>query len=129
MGFYIEELPTELNGITMKEAVYWADIYLQDNPCDRMWDAMRALRDFYETVTSEAVEEADRKTEPTFKVDGIGDDDPTIHAIAYLQKVGWLQEHDRALTEPQTDWHYDEQDATWYPYKHEDEPQTEREGD
>ena len=24
--------------------------------------------------------------------------------------------------EPQTDWHYDEQDATWYPYKHEDEP-------
>ena len=29
-------------------------------------------------------------------------------------------------TEPQTDWHYDEQDATWYPYKHEDEPQTER---
>ena len=25
--------------------------------------------------------------------------------------------------EPQTDWHYDEQDATWYPYKHEDEPQ------
>lgn len=64
MGFYIEELPTELNGITMKEAVYWADIYLQDNPCDRMWDAIRALRDFYETVTSEAVEEADRKTEP-----------------------------------------------------------------
>ena len=31
--------------------------------------------------------------------------------------------------EPQTDWHYDEQDATWYPYKHEDEPQTEREGE
>ena len=28
--------------------------------------------------------------------------------------------------EPQTDWHYDDQDATWYPYKHEDEPQTER---
>lgn len=28
--------------------------------------------------------------------------------------------------EPQTDWHYDEQDATWYPYKHEDEPQTEK---
>lgn len=103
MGFYIEELPTELNGITMKEAVYWADIYLQDNLCDRMWDAMRALRDFYETVTSEAVEVADRKTEPSFKVDGIGDDDSTIHAIAHLQKVGWLQEHDRALTEPQND--------------------------
>lgn len=45
------------------------------------------------------IEVADRKTEPSFKVDEIGDDDPTIHAIAYLQKVGWLQEHDRALTE------------------------------
>ena len=43
------------------------------------------------------------QTEPTFKVDGIGDDDPTIHAIAHLQKVGWLQEHDRALTEPSED--------------------------
>ena len=31
---------------------------------------------------------------------GADDDNPTIHAIAYLQKVGWLQEHDRALTEP-----------------------------
>ena len=40
-----------------------------------------------------------RKTEPSFKVNEIGDDDPTIHAIAYLQKVGWLQEHDKALTE------------------------------
>lgn len=29
---------------------------------------------------------------------------------------------DKADT-PQTDWHYNEQDATWYPYKHEDEPQ------
>ena len=27
--------------------------------------------------------------------------------------------------ESQTDWHYDEQDATWYPYKHEYEPKTE----
>lgn len=44
------------------------------------------------------------KTEPSFKVDEIGDDDSTIHAIAYLQKVGWLQEHDKALTEPQTDY-------------------------
>ena len=64
MGFYIEELPTELNGITMQEADYLADEFLKDTPCDRMWDAMRALRDFYETVTSEAVEVADRKTEP-----------------------------------------------------------------
>ena len=63
MGFYIEELPTELNGITMEEADYLADEFLKDEPCNRMWDAMRALRDFYETVTSEAVELADRKTE------------------------------------------------------------------
>lgn len=27
------------------------------------------------------------------------------------------------------DWHYDEKDCTWYPYKHDDEPQTEREGE
>ena len=56
MGFYIEELPTELNGITMQEADYLADELLSETPCNRMWDAMRALRDFYETVTSEAVE-------------------------------------------------------------------------
>ena len=54
------------------------------------------VRGFMELVDATA----DRKTEPSFKVDGIGDDDTTIHAIAYLQKVGWLQEHDRALTEP-----------------------------
>ena len=65
MGFYIEELPTELNGITMQEADYLADEFLSETPCNRMWDAMRALRDFYETVTSEAVEVADRKTEQT----------------------------------------------------------------
>lgn len=67
MGFYIEELPTELNGITMQEADYLADEFLKDTPCNRMWDAMRALRDFYETVTSEAVEVADRKIEPIDK--------------------------------------------------------------
>lgn len=27
-------------------------------------------------------------------------------------------------TEPQIDWHYSKQDGLWYPYKHEDEPQT-----
>jgi len=64
MGFYIEELPTELNGITMQEADCLADEFLKDTHCNRMWDAMRALRDFYETVISEAVEVVDRKTEP-----------------------------------------------------------------
>ena len=32
------------------------------------------------------------------------DDDETIQAIYHLQKVGWLQEHDRILTDtPQTE--------------------------
>ena len=59
MGFYIEKIPTEFNGITMEEADYLADEFLKDEPCNRMWDAMRALRDFYETVISEAVEVKD----------------------------------------------------------------------
>ena len=58
MGFYIEEIPTEFNGITMQEADYLADEFLKDEPCNRIWDVMRALRDFYETVISEAVETA-----------------------------------------------------------------------
>ena len=60
MGFYIEELPTEFNGITLKEADYLADEFLKETPCNRMWDAVRALRDFYETVMSEA-----EQTEPS----------------------------------------------------------------
>lgn len=64
MGFYIEELPTELNGITMQEADYLADEFLKDEPCNRMWDAIRALRDFYETVISEAVEVKDTADTP-----------------------------------------------------------------
>ena len=78
MGFYIEELPTELNGITMQEADCLADEFLKDTPCNRMWDAMRALRDFYETVTSEAVEVADHKTEPTIsKMEQVEDEPQT----------------------------------------------------
>lgn len=34
-----------------------------------------------------------------------------------------MEQIERQNDTPQTDWHYDEQDATWYPYKHEDEPQ------
>ena len=72
MGFYIKELPTEFNGITMQEADYLADEFLKDTPCNRMWDAMRALRDFYETVMDEAVKIAEQ-TEPMIypQVDGI----------------------------------------------------------
>ena len=64
MGFYIEKIPTEFNGITMEEADYLADEFLKDTPCNRMWDAMRALRDFYETVISEAVEVKDTADTP-----------------------------------------------------------------
>lgn len=57
MGAYIKgELPTKFNGITMEEAVHLADEYLENNTCDRMWDAIRALRDFCECVTDEATE-------------------------------------------------------------------------
>lgn len=56
MGVYIKgELPTKFNGITMAEAVSLADEYLEREPCDRMWDAVRALRDFCECVTDEAI--------------------------------------------------------------------------
>ena len=60
MGFYIEELPTEFNGITMQEADALADEFLTEAPCNETWDAVRALRDFYETVTNDAVEIIDR---------------------------------------------------------------------
>lgn len=81
MGFYIEELPTEFNGITMQEADYLADEFLKDTPCNRMWDAMRALRDFYETVTSEAVDMADRKTEPSgYKMKPVEQTEPQLTA-------------------------------------------------
>ena len=69
MGFYIEEIPTEFNGITMQEADYLADEFLKDEPCNRMWDAMRALRDFYETVISEAVEVKDEADTPQTDMD------------------------------------------------------------
>ena len=66
------------------------------------------------------IEVADRKTEPQKP----SDDDETIQAIAHLQNVGWLQEHDRALTEPQT-MYYPQVDGITPSVI---EPQTEREG-
>ena len=59
--------------------------------------------------------EADRKTEQTEPKQGTD-----------CTQVDWKDEMwtEAVKDEPQTDWHYDEQDATWYPYKHEDEPQT-----
>ena len=47
------------------------------------------------------------------------------NAVMYLDQCDFCFKdcHYEPKDEPQTDWHYDEQDATWYPYKHEDEPQ------
>lgn len=162
MGVYIKgKLPTEFNGITMKEAVYWADIYLQDNPCDRMWDAIRALRDFCECVNDEAIEvtephgrliDADKwlkeiecgasfyeflKAEipnaPSIDIVGCREhkhaktEQTDIHGLTDCDfcKGKNCEDCEGGKDEPQTDWHYDEQDATWYPYKHENEPQAE----
>ena len=90
MGFYIENLPTEFNGITMQEADYLADEFLSETPCNRMWDAMRALRDFYETVINEAVEIAEQ-TEPKQGTD--------------CTQVDWKDRMwaEAIVTEPQTD--------------------------
>ena len=50
-------------------------------------------------ILADALEQAD-----TPQTERPSDDDETIQAIYHLQKVGWLQEHDRILTDtPQTD--------------------------
>ena len=54
--YYKGELPTEFNGITMEEADRLASEFLQNEPCNRMWDAIRALRDFYEDIKTFSVE-------------------------------------------------------------------------
>lgn len=53
--YYKGELPTEFNGITMEEADRLASEFLQNEPCNRMWDAIRALRDFYEDIKTFSV--------------------------------------------------------------------------
>ena len=60
-------------------------------------------------------------------------DEPTISKMEQVETMSCAECKHRPIGaeiceepchyEPQTDWHYDEQDATWYPYKHEDEPQ------
>ena len=62
-----------------------------------------------------------------------GKDEPTISKMEQVETMSCAECKHRPIGaeiceepchyEPQTDWHYDEQDATWYPYKHEDEPQ------
>ena len=64
----------------------------------------------------------DRKTEPTIsKMEQV---ETMSCAECKHRPIGAEICEEPCHYEPQTDWHYDEQDATWYPYKHEDEPQT-----
>ena len=85
-------------------------------------EAIEAWKEKYET--------ADRKTEPN------SSEKPNNSTISKMEQVETMScaecKHrpigaeiceEPCHYEPQTDWHYDEQDATWYPYKHEDEPQ------
>ena len=63
----------------------------------------------------------DRKTEPTIsKMEQV---ETMSCAECKHRPIGAEICEEPCHYEPQTDWHYDEQDATWYPYKHEDEPQ------
>ena len=65
---------------------------------------------------------ADRKTEPT--VSKMEQVETMSCAECKHRPIGAEICEEPCHYEPQFDWHYDEQDATWYPYKHEDEPQT-----
>ena len=66
---------------------------------------------------SKAEDKADRKIEPQTEVETMS------CAECKHRPIGAEICEEACHYEPQTDWHYDEQDATWYPYKHEDEPQ------
>ena len=79
------------------------------------------------TNTHECVKDTHDKTEPTIsKMEQV---ETMSCAECKHRPIGAEICEEPCHYEPQTDWHYDEQDATWYPYKHEDEPQTERSGD
>lgn len=95
-------------------------------------DAIKTLKElwretndpWYEEVYNMAINalEADRKTEPTIsKMEQV---ETMSCAECKHRPIGAEICEEPCHYEPQTDWHYDEQDATWYPYKHEDEPQT-----
>ena len=56
MSLYIKEIPSVLNGMPLADANRLASEFLDDQPCDETWHAIRALRDFYEWVMMDAVE-------------------------------------------------------------------------
>ena len=98
------EIRCEQLQLTVNEAFHWIDILKSD------------LSDLQDRVG-----QADRKTEPTIsKMEQV---ETMSCAECKHRPIGAEICEEPCHYEPQTDWHYDEQDATWYPYKHEDEPQ------
>ena len=43
-----EELPKVLNGVVLDDCDKIVDEFLEEHECDELWNAVRALRDFYE---------------------------------------------------------------------------------
>jgi len=82
------------------------DDYLANRPRERD-ELIVAVRTVFK--------EADRKTENS-------SEKPNNSTISKMEQVD-KDINVRSKDEPQTDWHYDEQNATWYPYK------TDRDGD
>lgn len=104
MTYTEKELDQFLHGISLsllskKSAQHWR--YDEETAKEIEW--LEALE------RKVRADKADRKTEPS------NSEKPNNSTISKMEQVD----------EPQTDWHYDEQDATWYPYKHKDEPQQE----
>lgn len=47
------EMPTELNGVILKDCDKVIEPFLEEHECDELWHTVRALRDFYDWVTEE----------------------------------------------------------------------------
>lgn len=47
------EIPTELNGVILKDCDKVIAPFLEEHECDELWETVRALRDFYDWVTEE----------------------------------------------------------------------------
>ena len=47
------EIPTELNGVILKDCDKVIAPFLEEHECDELWETVRALRDFYDWITEE----------------------------------------------------------------------------
>ena len=47
------EIPTELNGVILKDCDKVIEPFLEEHECDELWRTVRALRDFYDWATTE----------------------------------------------------------------------------